>query len=129
MASPKNRIKVVFQKLYQLLRRAYLCGEALELLGRRILVISLLAWLPLLVLSMWAEQTLEGERQRTVSVGRGGARPLSGGTTAADPGGTGGPQANASAGAAIPGAPSSSGARATPVVRKNYDPIVTPPSP
>jgi hypothetical protein len=46
--------------LYQLLRRAYLCGEALELLGRRILVISLLAWLPLLVLSVWSGQALGG---------------------------------------------------------------------
>jgi len=46
--------------LYQLLRRAYLCGEALELLGRRILVISLLAWLPLLVLSVWGGQALGG---------------------------------------------------------------------
>src|SRR5688572_21851247 len=44
--------------LYQLLRRARLCGEALELLGRRILVLSLLAWLPLLVLSLWAGQAL-----------------------------------------------------------------------
>jgi hypothetical protein len=44
--------------LYQLLRRAYLCGETLELLGRRMLVISLLAWLPLLGLSMWGGQAL-----------------------------------------------------------------------
>jgi hypothetical protein len=44
--------------LYQLLRRAYGCDEALELLGRRILVISLLAWLPLLVRSVWAGQAL-----------------------------------------------------------------------
>jgi hypothetical protein len=46
--------------LYQLLRRAYLCGEALELLVRRILVFSLLAWLPLLVLSAWSGQALGG---------------------------------------------------------------------
>ena len=44
--------------LYQLLRRAYLCGDTLELLGRRMLVISLLAWLPLLGLSMWGGQAL-----------------------------------------------------------------------
>ena len=37
--------------LYQLVRRAHLSGDALELLRRRIVVISLLAWLPLLVLS------------------------------------------------------------------------------
>jgi hypothetical protein len=46
--------------LYQLLRRASLCGEVLELLCRRILVISLLAWLPLLVLSVWGGQALGG---------------------------------------------------------------------
>jgi hypothetical protein len=46
--------------LYQLLRRAYLSGDALELLRRRILVISLLAWLPLLVLSLWEGQALGG---------------------------------------------------------------------
>ena len=101
--------------LYQLLRRAYLSGEALELLGRRILVISLLAWLPLLVLSVWAGQALGGGANSTVPVGRGGARPFSGGTAAADPRGAGGPHADASAGAAIPGAPSGSGERAGPV--------------
>ena len=37
--------------LFQLLRRAHLTGSTLELLRRRILLISLLAWLPLLVLS------------------------------------------------------------------------------
>jgi hypothetical protein len=42
--------------LFQLLRRAHLTGDALELLKRRILVISMLAWFPLLVLS-----TLEGK--------------------------------------------------------------------
>jgi hypothetical protein len=46
--------------LYQLLRRAYLSGDALELLRRRILVISLLGWLPLLVLSLWEGQALGG---------------------------------------------------------------------
>jgi hypothetical protein len=37
--------------LYQLFRRTQLSGSTLELLHRRILVISLLAWLPLLLLS------------------------------------------------------------------------------
>ena len=37
--------------LYQLLRRAHLTGSALELARRRLIVISLFAWLPLLVLS------------------------------------------------------------------------------
>jgi hypothetical protein len=37
--------------LYQIFRRAHLAGPALELLRRRVLVISLFAWLPLAVLS------------------------------------------------------------------------------
>jgi len=46
--------------LFQLLRRAHLTGDALELLRRRILVISLIAWLPLLVLSALEGQALGG---------------------------------------------------------------------
>jgi hypothetical protein len=38
--------------LYQLLRRARLSGSTLELLHRRILVVVVVAWLPLLVLSL-----------------------------------------------------------------------------
>ena len=38
--------------LYQLARRAHLCGDALELLNRRIVVITLFMWLPLLILSI-----------------------------------------------------------------------------
>jgi hypothetical protein len=37
--------------LYQIVRRAHLSGEALDLLRRRIVVIALAAWLPLLILS------------------------------------------------------------------------------
>jgi hypothetical protein len=37
--------------LYQLLRRTHLSGDALELAARRVIGISLIAWLPLLVLS------------------------------------------------------------------------------
>jgi hypothetical protein len=40
--------------LYQLFRRAHLSGDTLQLLRRRILVISAVAWLPLLVLSALA---------------------------------------------------------------------------
>jgi len=47
--------------LFQLLRRSHLSGDALELLQRRILVISLLAWLPLLVLSALEGQALGGK--------------------------------------------------------------------
>lgn len=38
--------------LYQIVRRAHLSGDALELVRRRIVSISLVAWLPLLILSM-----------------------------------------------------------------------------
>ena len=46
--------------LFQLLRRAHLTRDALELLRRRVLLISLLAWLPLLVLSALEGQALGG---------------------------------------------------------------------
>ena len=42
--------------LYQLVRRAHLAGDALDLLRRRVVVISLFAWLPLLVLSALSGQ-------------------------------------------------------------------------
>jgi hypothetical protein len=46
--------------LFQLLRRAHLTDDALELLRRRIIVISLFAWLPLLLLSALQRQVLGG---------------------------------------------------------------------
>jgi hypothetical protein len=46
--------------LFQLLRRAHLSGNALELLRQRILIISLLVWLPLLALSALEGQALGG---------------------------------------------------------------------
>jgi hypothetical protein len=46
--------------LFQLLRRSHLTGDALELLQQRILVISMLAWLPLLVLSVLEGKVLGG---------------------------------------------------------------------
>ena len=46
--------------LFQLLRRAHLTGDTLELLQRRVLVIPLLAWFPLLVLSALGGQALGG---------------------------------------------------------------------
>lgn len=45
---------------FQLLRRLHLSGDALELVQRRVVVISLLAWLPLLVLSTLEGQALGG---------------------------------------------------------------------
>jgi hypothetical protein len=47
--------------LYQLFRSAHLSGTGLELLRRRIVVISLFAWLPLLVLGALNGQLLGGE--------------------------------------------------------------------
>ncbi len=46
--------------LYQLLRRAHLSDDALALQRRRVLVIALLAWLPLLVLSALGGRLLGG---------------------------------------------------------------------
>jgi hypothetical protein len=46
--------------LFQLFRRAHLAGDALEMLRRRILIISCVAWLPLLLLSALAGHALGG---------------------------------------------------------------------
>ena len=46
--------------LYQLFRRTQLSGSALELLHRRLLVLSLVAWLPLLVLSTYEGSAMGG---------------------------------------------------------------------
>ncbi len=46
--------------LFQLYRRAHLSGDALELLKRRVLVITLFAWLPLLILSVVGGHALGG---------------------------------------------------------------------
>ena len=55
LPEPTDFSLVLGGPLYQLFRRAHLAGGTLELVQRRIIIISLLAWLPLLVLS-----TLEG---------------------------------------------------------------------
>jgi hypothetical protein len=46
--------------LFQIFRKAHLTGDALELVRQRIIVISLFAWLPLLVLSALEGQLLGG---------------------------------------------------------------------
>ena len=56
IAEPYDFSLVLGGPLYQIFRRAHLSGDTLELLRRRITVISLVAWLPLLVLSV-----LEGQ--------------------------------------------------------------------
>ena len=57
---PQDFSLVLGGPLFQLLRRAHLSGNALELMRQRILVISLLAWLPLLALSVLEGQALGG---------------------------------------------------------------------
>ena len=46
--------------LFQLYRRTHLSGDALELQWRRVLVITLFAWLPLLFLSVFGGHALRG---------------------------------------------------------------------
>ena len=57
--NPGNFSIVLGGPLYQLLRRAHMSGDALELARRRVLAIALIAWLPLLALA-----TLEGHAWR-----------------------------------------------------------------
>ena len=57
---PQDFSLVLGGPLFQLLRRSHLSGDALELMRQRILAISLLAWLPLLVLSVLEGQALGG---------------------------------------------------------------------
>ena len=46
--------------LFQLYRRAHLSGSALELMHRRVLAIAVVAWLPLLLLSVMGKHALGG---------------------------------------------------------------------
>jgi hypothetical protein len=55
-AEPYEFSLVLGGPLYQLFRRAHLSGDTLELIQRRIVVITLLAWLPLLLLSILEHQ-------------------------------------------------------------------------
>jgi hypothetical protein len=57
---PRDFSIVLGGPLYQLLRRAHMSGDALELARRRIIAISLVAWLPLLVLSIAGGAALGG---------------------------------------------------------------------
>jgi hypothetical protein len=60
LREPQDFSLVLGGPLFQLLRRSHLSGNALELMKQRILVISLLAWLPLLVLSALEGHALGG---------------------------------------------------------------------
>ena len=52
MNEPADFSLVLGGPLFQLWRRAHLAGDALQLLHRRIVVLTALAWVPLLVLSV-----------------------------------------------------------------------------
>jgi len=60
LREPQNFSLVLGGPLFQLLRRTHLSDDALMLMRQRIIVISLLAWLPLLVLSALEGQLLGG---------------------------------------------------------------------
>jgi hypothetical protein len=57
---PQDFSLVLGGPLFQLLRRSHLSDDTLELVRRRVIVIALLAWLPLLVLSALEGQALGG---------------------------------------------------------------------
>lgn len=57
---PQDFSLVLGGPLFQLLRRAHLSGDALELVRQRILIIVALTWLPLLVLSLLEGQAFAG---------------------------------------------------------------------
>lgn len=60
LQDPRDLSIVLGGPFYQLLRRSHLSGEALERLRRRLIVLPLVAWLPLLVLSALEGQALGG---------------------------------------------------------------------
>jgi hypothetical protein len=60
LREPQDFSLVLGGPLFQFLRRSHLSDDALELVRRRIIVISLLAWLPLLALSALEGQALGG---------------------------------------------------------------------
>jgi len=60
LEDPSDFSLILGGPLYQLFRRAHLSGDHLELLRRRVIYISLFAWLPLLVLSAFNGQVVGG---------------------------------------------------------------------
>ncbi|HEY3149687.1 MAG TPA: hypothetical protein VGJ75_25200 [Dongiaceae bacterium] len=59
-AVPRDFSLVLGGPLFQLLRRAHLSDDALMMVRQRVIVIALVAWLPLLVLSVLQRQLLGG---------------------------------------------------------------------
>lgn len=60
LEEPRDFSLVLGGPLYQLLRRSHLSDDALDLVRRRMVVISLFVWLPLLALSLAEGQALGG---------------------------------------------------------------------
>ena len=60
-SAPADFSIVLGGPLYQLLRRAHMSGDALEMTRRRVLAIASFAWLPLLALAAAAGQALGGD--------------------------------------------------------------------
>jgi hypothetical protein len=60
LREPQDFSLVLGGPLFQLLRRSHLSDDALELLRRRVIIITLFAWLPLLVLSALEGHALGG---------------------------------------------------------------------
>ncbi len=60
LAEKKDFSIVLGGPFFQLLRKAHLTGDALELAKRRLVTISLLAWLPLMLLSAFEGRLLPG---------------------------------------------------------------------
>ena len=60
LRDPPDFSLVLGGPLYQLLRRAHVSGDALELVRQRVIIISLFAWLPLLALSALEGRLLGG---------------------------------------------------------------------
>ena len=58
--APEDFSIILGGPLFQLLRRAHIAGDALELVRRRMVLMALLAWLPLLLLAAMEGNALGG---------------------------------------------------------------------
>jgi hypothetical protein len=63
LTDPYDFSVVLGGPLYQIYRRAHLCGDTLELVVRRVVVITAVAWIPLLILSVGSGRFVGGARQ------------------------------------------------------------------
>ena len=59
-ADPRNFSIILGGPLFQVLRRAHMTGDALELVRRRVLVIAAIGWVPLLALALLGGDALGG---------------------------------------------------------------------